>query len=133
MKTEVLKNFIVLEGLDGSGTTTQLNNLYKALQKDNIAIEKTFEPTDDEIGKLIRRILRKEFSQDAKTISKLFIADRNEHIYGEKGIKELTKTDCFRFTVKVKHQYWKLCFFSNMVKACFPKWCITASTFWCNY
>lgn len=88
MKTEVLKNFIVLEGLDGSGTTTQLNNLYNTLLEGGIKCEKTFEPTDNEIGKLIRQILRKEINKEPKTISKLFTADRYEHIYGKNGIKE---------------------------------------------
>ena len=62
METNVLKNFIVLEGLDGSGTTTQLNNIINILNNENIHCYKTFEPTDSEIGELIRKILKKELS-----------------------------------------------------------------------
>lgn len=91
MKTEVLKNFIVLEGLDGSGTTTQLNSLYNQLKDSNINAYKTFEPTDNKIGSLIRKVLRKEYSMEPKTISKLFVADRYEHIFGRDGIIEQTK------------------------------------------
>ncbi|OQY36871.1 MAG: dTMP kinase [Spirochaetaceae bacterium 4572_7] len=90
MKTEVIKNFVVLEGLDGSGTTTQLNILTKMLEKDAISIIRTFEPTDNPIGKLIRRVLRKELSLEPKSVSKLFVADRHEHIYGANGIVKNT-------------------------------------------
>ncbi|QEN03273.1 dTMP kinase [Thiospirochaeta perfilievii] len=88
MKTEVLKNFIVLEGLDGAGTTTQLNSLTAKLIEDNLTVFKTFEPTDQNIGRLIRSVLQKKISLEAKTISKLFVADRYEHIYGKDGIIE---------------------------------------------
>lgn len=88
MKTEVLKNFIVLEGLDGSGTTTQLHKLSEELTKVGKEVYKTFEPTDDPIGKLIRSILRKEISQTPVTVSKLFVSDRYEHINGKDGVRE---------------------------------------------
>ena len=88
MKTEVIKNFVVLEGLDGSGTTTQLNIITKRLEKDGITVIRTFEPTDNPIGKLIRKVLKKELSLEPKTISRLFVADRHEHIYGKNGIIE---------------------------------------------
>ncbi len=86
METEVLKKFIVLEGLDGAGTTTQLNNVAKELIKCNKTVFKTFEPTDGSIGRLIRSVLQKKVSLEPKSISKLFVADRYEHIYGNEGI-----------------------------------------------
>ena len=42
METEVLKNFIVLEGLDGAGTTTQLHNVTDELIKCDKTVYKTF-------------------------------------------------------------------------------------------
>ncbi|MGL1891709.1 MAG: dTMP kinase [Spirochaetaceae bacterium] len=88
METEVLKKFIVLEGLDGSGTTTQLKRLSEALISSNETVFTTFEPTDGAIGKLIRSVLQKKVSLEPKSISKLFVADRYEHIYGQNGIIE---------------------------------------------
>lgn len=93
METEVLKKFIVLEGLDGAGTTTQLHNVAKELINCNKTVYKTFEPTDGSIGRLIRSVLQKKVSLEPKSTSKLYDADRFEHIYGENGIKSHLKKD----------------------------------------
>lgn len=83
----ILKNFFVFEGIDGTGTTTQLNNLKKRFSESgNNKIRFTCEPTDGETGKFIRRILSGEVSVTADTLAFLFAADRNEHISGETGI-----------------------------------------------
>jgi dTMP kinase len=82
-----LKNFIVLEGLDGSGTTTQLENLHALL---NQSI-KTCEPTRGPVGKLIRSLVREAGQVHPGTIAGLFAADRFEHLYGKDGIVEQTK------------------------------------------
>ena len=84
----ILKNFIVLEGLDGSGTTTQLKMLKKNFDENKIDAFLTVEPTDGVIGKVIRDALRKKVLLDNKTLALLFAADRNEHIYGKTGIIE---------------------------------------------
>lgn len=86
METEVLKNFIVLEGLDGAGTTTQLHNMADVLNNSGKTVYKTFEPTDQSIGRLIRSVLQHKISIEPKSTSKLFVADRYEHIYGKNGI-----------------------------------------------
>lgn len=78
----ILKNFVVFEGIDGSGTSTQL----KLLQKSNSNFYITCEPTDSEIGKFLRRMLKKDFTVDEKTNAFLFAADRCEHLYGNNGI-----------------------------------------------
>ncbi|MBN2617058.1 MAG: dTMP kinase [Spirochaetales bacterium] len=91
MQTEVLNNFIVLEGLDGSGTTTQLKKIEEKLSEMGKTVFSTCEPTKNEIGKLIRSVLQKKIVMDPVTVSRLFVADRNEHIYGINGIKERTK------------------------------------------
>jgi len=90
---KILKNFIVFEGCDGSGTTTQLKLLedFFVQNKNRLPLPpfyKTFEPTDGSIGKLIRSCLRKEISLHPETIAMLFAADRNEHIYGSNGVAE---------------------------------------------
>ena len=93
METKVLENFIVLEGLDGAGTTTQLNNIDSALKKIGREVYRTFEPTDGPIGRLIRDVLQHKHDLEPKSVSKLFVADRFEHIYGKHGIKENLKND----------------------------------------
>lgn len=86
----VLKNFIVFEGLDGTGTTSQLHLLQKAFTSCGLhsTVHFTYEPTDSPIGTLIRSILSGSASYDKKTLAYLFAADRCEHVYGKKGIVE---------------------------------------------
>jgi len=84
---DIIPNFAVFEGGDGSGTTTQLTILSERLKKaGKPALFPTFEPTDGQIGKLIRRALKNEISIKPETLAFLFAADRNEHLYGEDGI-----------------------------------------------
>ena len=81
----VLKDFIVFEGIDGSGTSTQIKKLIESNPEKYFA---TSEPTKGEIGRFLRRMLGGEFSVDEKTNAFLFAADRCEHIYGKDGIIE---------------------------------------------
>ena len=89
----ILANFVVFEGLDGSGTTTQLTILDDFFQRNPERLSlppfyKTFEPTDGSIGRLIRSALRKETVYCPETVALLFAADRREHLYGAGGIAE---------------------------------------------
>jgi dTMP kinase len=85
---QIWKNFIVLEGLDGSGTTTQLKRLESAAVSRGIPFHATWEPTDNPVGRLIRRVLRKEDHVTPETLARLFTTDRFEHLYApETGIK----------------------------------------------
>ena len=96
---EILKNFAVFEGIDGSGTTTQLNMLQHTMLENYFPenrqtlppFYKTNEPTNGSIGELIRLSLRKETVFKPETVALLFAADRNEHIYGSGGIIERCK------------------------------------------
>lgn len=80
--------FVVFEGGDGAGTTTQLKLLEAALSRSGIPHWITSEPTDREEGRLIRRILSGELRRDPGTLARLYAADRNEHLRGEEGILE---------------------------------------------
>ena len=84
----VLENFIVFEGIDGSGTSTQIKKIVESNPEKYVA---TAEPTTNETGKFLRRMLAGEFKVDEKTSSYLFAADRCEHIYGEKGVINMLK------------------------------------------
>jgi dTMP kinase len=82
-KPEVLENFVVLEGLDGSGTTTQLHLADKALDSRGIPHFCTGEPTKGPVGRIIRQILKRQIQARAESVALLFAADRNEHLYEE--------------------------------------------------
>lgn len=86
--TPILRRFVVLEGTDGTGTTTQLRTIHEALERAEIPHWTTNEPTDGPIGRLIRSILGGELSVEAGTVAHLFAADRHEHLYGAGGIAE---------------------------------------------
>ena len=85
---DVIDGFLVLEGLDGAGTTTQRERLRDELEKRGYQVFPTFEPTDGEIGRLIRRVLRGEIKLSELSVAHLFAADRANHIYGRDGILE---------------------------------------------
>jgi len=84
---EIIPNFVVFEGGDGSGTTTQLSRLAERLKNtEKPVFFPTFEPTDGQIGKLIRSALKKDLILKPETLAMLFAADRNEHLNSQNGI-----------------------------------------------
>lgn len=85
----VLKNFIVLEGIDGAGTSTQIKKLVQSNPNKYIA---TAEPTSGPTGKFLRQMLAGDFKVDERTNAYLFAADRCEHIFGKGGVKELCES-----------------------------------------
>ena len=80
MQTNILRSFIVLEGLDGSGTTTQLELLSRRLSREGRMHAATFEPTDGPVGALLRKILARDVRAHPATVAMLYAADRNEHV-----------------------------------------------------
>ena len=86
--SEILRNFWVLEGLDGAGTTTQLKNLEAYMMDKGLPVFRTAEPTIYETGKFIRRVLPGEVKVPQSTVAYLFAADRDNHLNNpEYGIK----------------------------------------------
>src|SRR5436305_1829730 len=75
--------FIALEGIDGSGKSTQLKRLSEKLTSTGHKVYATFEPTDGPIGSVIRNIFRGRMNADHKTIAGLFVADRLDHLLNE--------------------------------------------------
>lgn len=84
--------FLVLEGIDGSGTTTVGKMLESELRSKGIKVHYTFEPTYGPIGSLIKNILSKRVVMnsanknelfDQKSVALLFAADRLDHIKNE--------------------------------------------------
>ena len=80
--------FIVIEGIDGCGKTTQIEAIYKwlpssGLLEKNSQIIKTREPGGTKFGKRIREILLdndKEYEPSDLTELLLYAADRAEHV-----------------------------------------------------
>lgn len=71
--------FIALEGIDGSGKSTQAGKLARKLAELGHSVHETCEPTEGMIGLLIHRILKEDLDVSAEALSLLFVADRFEH------------------------------------------------------
>jgi len=73
--------FIVLEGIDGSGTTTQARLLAEWLESRGHSVTVAAEPTTRPVGALIRQILQGRLAEaDETTMAFLFAADRADHL-----------------------------------------------------
>ncbi len=73
--------FIVIEGLDGSGQSTQTSLLRDFLIERGFQVITTKEPTlDSEAGKKIREILDEKIKIEATKLQELFAQDRKEHL-----------------------------------------------------
>jgi dTMP kinase len=77
--------FIVVEGPDGVGTTTQAHALKAALEARGDKVHVTQEPSSGPIGRLIRERLQASASDEAywRTLALLFAADRVDHVSHE--------------------------------------------------
>jgi dTMP kinase len=78
-----------LEGIDGSGTTTQTERLVKYLRQQGRTAVATREPSAGPIGRLLREVLLGQHrmpggaSVDGRTMALLFAADRLDHLQRE--------------------------------------------------
>lgn len=75
--------FIVFEGLDGSGKTTQAKLLASYFQDSGQDTLLTCEQTKGPIGRLISKALVKEIDLPAQSLQLLFVADRVDHLAKE--------------------------------------------------
>jgi dTMP kinase len=81
--------FIVLEGIDGSGTTTQLGLLERHLAARGRRVHPTREPSQGPVGRLLREILLGGHPHpdgtpaDGLAMALLFAADRRDHLRRE--------------------------------------------------
>jgi dTMP kinase len=83
-----MTRLIVLEGLDGAGTTTQSRRLVDHLRSRGQVAHLTREPSDGPIGRLIREMLTGHHALPSGSISQstfglLFAADRLDHLQRE--------------------------------------------------
>ncbi|MBX3188478.1 MAG: dTMP kinase [Labilithrix sp.] len=85
--------FVVLEGIDGAGTTTQTARLAERLRTDGgrggSPVRATREPSDGPIGSLVRQVLTGRMVNPGgrapgwTTMALLFAADRMDHVESE--------------------------------------------------
>jgi len=81
--------FVVLEGIDGSGTTTQVARLADRLRAARIPVRSTREPSDGPVGTLVRQVLTGRIivpggrAPGWATMALLFAADRMDHVESE--------------------------------------------------
>jgi dTMP kinase len=81
--------FVVLEGIDGSGTTTHVARLADRLRAKKQTVRTTREPSDGPIGTLVRQVLTGRIvvpggrAPNWTTMALLFAADRMDHVEAE--------------------------------------------------
>ncbi|WP_017293327.1 dTMP kinase [Geminocystis herdmanii] len=98
--------FIVLEGIDGAGSTTQADLLQDYFLKNEEKVIISPEPSNGKIGKLLREFLANQnlFShQDLydQQMAYLFAADRHYHLYNNlDGVKKLTSENTHVITTR---------------------------------
>lgn len=83
-----MSRLIVIEGLDGAGTTTQARLVVEALRGRGRPAHLTREPSDGPVGKLIREMLVGKHAIEGEKLSQttfglLFAADRLDHLQRE--------------------------------------------------
>lgn len=83
-----MKKFITFEGIDGSGKSTILENVYEILKNKGFNVIKTVEPTDTYIGKCVKQCIKT--NTDPYVTAFTFISDRILHV---KEIKKWLEED----------------------------------------
>ena len=86
--------FLVLEGLDGAGTTTQAQRLAAWMRVQGRKVHVTAEPSSGPVGALVRQVLTRRIAGaprargeaaafDPSALALLFAADRLDHVSAE--------------------------------------------------
>ena len=83
-------NLITFEGIEGSGKSTQLNEVYKFLKKRKIKCVKTREPGGTRLAEKIRKLIIKDLKNNEDNLTELLLlfAARSNHFL---KIKKLIK------------------------------------------
>ncbi len=77
--------FIVLEGIDGSGKSSQVGPLVERLEGLGLPCRADREPTGRPVGALIRRALTGQTPLDPRVVAALYAADRLDHLVNEEN------------------------------------------------
>lgn len=115
------KLFIVFEGIDGSGKTTQAELLKNSLIARNQQAVISPQPSNGTIGNLIRQALKQRiiFSKDRdlfdRQMAYLFAADRHDHLYNDiDGVFKLIANNYH--VISTRYYFSSLAYNSNTVE-----------------
>jgi dTMP kinase len=72
--------FVVFEGIDGTGKSTQINLLAEKLRRLGLSVISTYEPTDGPYGRKIRELFVNRSTVSHEEELELFMADRRQHV-----------------------------------------------------
>ena len=84
--------FIVFEGLDGAGKTTQIKLLAEKIRNEGEQVFVTAEPTDSETGRRIREVLSGKIIKNPFELAAMFVLDRISHNTAAGGISEMLES-----------------------------------------
>ncbi len=93
-------NLITFEGIEGSGKSTQLNEVYKFLKKRKIKCIKTREPGGTRLAEKIRKLIIKDLKNNEDNLTELlllFAARSNHFLKIKKFIKKGYLVLCDRY------------------------------------
>lgn len=109
----------MIEGLDGSGSSTQVMRVAAFLKEMNKKVHITKEPTNSLIGGLIRGNLTGDWKSSPECLQLLFAADRAHHLEREiiplleKGVNVISDRYFFSTiafgSVDIKDREWLIC------------------------
>ena len=126
-------NLITFEGIEGSGKSTQLNEVYKFLKKRKIKCIKTREPGGTQLAEKIRKLIIKDLKNNEDNLTELlllFAARSNHFLKIKKLIKKGYLVLCDRYIDSTyAYQYYEqgqdiklINFLQNLIsKKSFPK------------
>ncbi len=110
--------FIVFEGIDGSGKSTQIRLLEQKLKKNGAKVSVSAEPTISTSGGIIRDALSGTVKRSAAELAALFVWDRiNHNINTANGINKLLSED---YTVISDRYYYSSLAYQG--EACDYEW-----------
>lgn len=91
--------FVVFEGIDGAGTTTQVSRLGRRLETAGVSVEVTKEPSNGPIGAALRQAIDGRVHLHSVALALAFAADRADHLFNDhNGVVKL-----------VRAGHWVLC------------------------
>ena len=79
--------FIVFEGIDGSGKSTQITLLKERLEALGIPVYLTREPTDGPYGSMLHTIMTGRLDACPETIAAMYVADERFKAYYDRNVE----------------------------------------------
>lgn len=121
LKNPYTGKFIVIEGVDGSGKSTQVKLIGKQLEEKGLKVHITKEPTDTPTGKLLREALSGKLKLPPVALQYLFNADRAVH---QLEIQEYLKKG---YAVIADRYFWSSVAYgiSDLAVVRQADWCLT--------